>query len=50
MTDRDEPFRARRHGGDWDDTFRRLRAYLKSRPTECWLFFAAGLLIGVVVA
>jgi len=49
MTDRDDALYRRHRRGDWDDTFRRVRAYLSSRPNECWLFFVAGLLIGAVI-
>ena len=28
---------------------RRFWAYLRSRPSECWAFFAAGLVIGLLI-
>ena len=48
------PRRNGRHAGsfrasnDTRRTFRRLRAYLESRPTETWAFFAIGFVLGVL--
>ena len=39
----------RRPAHDTSDTMARVRAYLRSRPTESWLFFAAGVLAGAIL-
>lgn len=31
------------------DTLGRVRAYLASRPSESWLFFLAGAVIGAII-
>ena len=31
------------------DTMARVRAYLRSRPTESWLFFFAGIITGAIL-
>lgn len=37
-----------RHG-DWQRTVERLLAWLKSRPVECWAFFAAGFVLAAIL-
>ena len=48
-----ETYRSRTYrrpaAADRSDTMDRVRAYLRSRPTESWLFFAAGILAGVIL-
>jgi hypothetical protein len=42
----------RHHGasrGQWHRTGERLRDYLRTRPAECWYFFAAGLIVGAIL-
>ena len=34
---------------DFQKQARRLWAYLRSRSSECWAFFAAGLVIGLLI-
>lgn len=34
---------------DTSDTMARVRAYLRSRPTESWLFFFAGIVAGAIL-
>jgi hypothetical protein len=34
---------------DFGHTAHRWLTWLKTRPTECWLFFAAGLVLGGIV-
>ncbi|HYG90913.1 MAG TPA: hypothetical protein VD978_32175 [Azospirillum sp.] len=34
---------------DASDTMARVRAYLRSRPTESWLFFFAGIVAGALL-
>ena len=31
------------------DTLARVRTYLRSRPTESWLFFFAGIIAGAIL-
>ena len=39
----------RRPAHDSADTLARVRAYLRSRPTESWLFFFAGIVAGAIL-
>ena len=38
-----------RPGSSTSDTLARVRAYLRSRPTESWLFFFAGIAAGAIL-
>jgi hypothetical protein len=54
MSWRDDPYRSRtRDDPDWrDDLHRgtgRARRWLASRPTESWLFFAAGFILATIL-
>ena len=48
----DDFYRSRTHRRpthDASDTMARVRAYLRSRPTESWLFFFAGIVAGALL-
>lgn len=36
----------RRHSGETRPLYRRARSYLRTRPTESWLFLFAGIVLG----
>ena len=42
-------YRSHRRRPDTSDTLARVRAYLRSRPTESWLFFFAGIVAGAIL-
>ncbi|WP_199229364.1 hypothetical protein [Azospirillum sp. TSO22-1] len=48
MSDTTDRYRTHRRP-DWSDTLARVRAYLRSRPTESWLFFFAGIVAGAIL-
>lgn len=39
----------RRYGRTGRSTGERLRDYLRTRSTEAWMFFAAGLILGALI-
>lgn len=48
----DTDYRTRYARGSYrqrNDTVQRLRAYLLTRRTETWVFFAAGALLGAII-
>ncbi|HYH37597.1 MAG TPA: hypothetical protein VD860_05205 [Azospirillum sp.] len=48
MSDYSDRYRSHRRP-DTSDTLARVRAYLRSRPTESWLFFFAGIVAGAIL-